>query len=290
AVVNGVLRINSVMQGDVITVIDTNTNALDKVCVVKNFSLNDMNRVGFDNVDFHADHAGVAQNVKTGIKGVIRFALEDGANTAQERERQAAQAQFAAHAPPLAVLDIPSARGVGLFPDDKSHVHFGNPPGIPQAVNQARTDLETEVQNQEQQQQVGYPLDFKRASERGKINRLQSGIRAKQEAAFNAYAAAATIFYIYHTYEIVPGTYYDGGAGRLIVGDPIRNIRANQGQGPTLFKPPNATSASSVWDRVNAVHVDETTYFVDRTRKIRLVSPSLTAYGKALMVGDALHE
>jgi hypothetical protein len=186
------------------------------------------------------------------------------------------------------VLDIPSARGVGLFPDDQAHVHFGNPRGVPQAVMQARDDLDAEIRNQRQQQQLDAPPNVRQGSERDKVTRLQAAVRARLQAALNAYGGAPTVFQVYHTYEIVPRMYYDGGGGALIPGDPIRNIRADQGRAPTLFKPPNATSASSIWNV--ATHVDEVTFFVDRNRRIRLVAPSFIDYGRALMVSDALQE
>jgi len=86
-VVDGLLQIHSVMQGDIIFVVDTTTDCRDRVHVVKDFSLNDMNRRGPQNLALYGDFAALPANLKSAIVNTIKFCLEDGEGTDQEAER-----------------------------------------------------------------------------------------------------------------------------------------------------------------------------------------------------------
>jgi len=164
-VVDDLLQIHSVMQGDIIYVKDTTTDCQDRVHVVKDFSLNDMNRRGPQNLALHGDHAALPANLKNAIVNTIKFCLEDGPNTDQEAERLRNKELYKDHDPPLCVLDIPSARGVGLvakinyigqeYAEDLAHFHFAAAEPVPQAVRDKVKSLDDEIEAQNQALGIG---------------------------------------------------------------------------------------------------------------------------------------
>ena len=126
-----VLRISGIQHGDVIVLTDSATGASEQIAVVKNFSLNDLNRLRAHGHDLAmAPPLGDLGGLATTIVDAVEFLLSDGPDTEQDRQRisligtttQPIPASSEPKAEP-ATLDVPSARGIGTFPDDSSHLH-----------------------------------------------------------------------------------------------------------------------------------------------------------------------
>jgi len=304
-VVDDLLQIHSVMQGDIIYVKDTTTDCQDRVHVVKDFSLNDMNRRGPDNLALHGDHAALPANFKNAVVNTIKFCLEDGPNTAQEVERLRNKDLYKDNVPPfdppLCVLDIPSARGVGTVArvpklweasssDDMSHLHMASSAALPASITNAITALENALLAQKKSLGIDSSTAYTGVSDREKYRTCNKAVMATLHTLItNATNDATDPFHVYHTYEYVfPGKYLRGQAGdKMKTGDPLRNVRTAVGGNTTLFKPPNVDNASSWLDMFGTFYINDVGFFVDRNGKVRLTPLSNTAI-MALMVEDAL--
>ena len=302
-VVDDLLQIHSVMQGDIIYVKDTTTDCQDRVHVVKDFSLNDMNRRGPQNLALHGDFAGLPANLKSAIVNTIKFCLEDGEGTDQEAERIRNKELYEDHDPPLCVLDIPSARGVGVVADifyvgeasswkDMFHLHMASSAALLASIRDARTALESAVEAQEQALGIDSGTGYETASDREKYRTCNQEVMAEFHTLVTKATNDATYpFHVYHTYELVgieKYKYLRGQEGDTMkFGDPLRNIRKDVSGDTTLFKPPDVDNASSWTDMPNAFDIKQVEFFVDRNGKIRL-TPLLSTAKMALMVEDAL--
>jgi len=298
-VVDGLLQIHSVMQGDIIYVKDTTTDCQDRVHVVKDFSLNDMNRRGPQNLALHGDYAALPANLKNAIVNTIKFCLEDGEGTDQEDERLYNKELYKDHDPPLCVMDIPSARGVGVVAttpkiwmfvsDDMSHLHMASSAELPASITDALTALESALDAQEQALGIDYGTGYETASDREKYRICNQEVMAQFHALVTKATNDATYpFHVYHTYELVLPKYYRGQADDTMrPGDPLRNIRKLISGDARLFKPPNVEDASSWTQMPNTYEIRVILFFVDRNGKVRL-TPLPPVATMALMVEDAL--
>ena len=201
------------------------------------------------------------------VVSTIRFALADGPNTAQEAQRGSLIGSVPQPFPPTgqpradpATLDIPSARGVGVFPDDCSHTHLCGPVGmIPTEVTSLVSTHMGEVAAA--MALLPQPSDVPHHSDRtfrdavGAHHEAMSTDLAAVVAQCSAITGATTAW---HTYEddAAARPAYIAAGNRLWLwpGDPIRNIRTDHGGEPTLFAvqaledsapPPDSTSKAS---------------------------------------------
>jgi len=293
-VVDGLLQIHSVMQGDIIFVVDTTTDCRDRVHVVKDFSLNDMNRRGPQNLALHGDFAALPANLKSAIVNTIKFCLEDGEGTDQEAERLRNKELYEDHDPPLCVLDIPSARGVGVVsvlpsifsvaPEDMAHLHMASSAALPASITNARTALANAIQAQKESLGIDVFTGYEKASDREKYRKCNEAVMAEFHTLItNATNDATNPFHVYHTYELCFGKYYRGQEGDTMSNhDPLRNIRTAVGGNTTLFY------FDGSWiDMPDTFNIQESGFFVDRNGKVRLV-PFASIPTMALMIEDAL--
>lgn len=129
-----VLSLSGVQHGDVVVFTDTVSATVGLLPIVKNFSRHDLLRLRSAGYDLGLPEPFTAAAPWPGtIVATASFVLADGPDTEQEAERATLAAALAGRFPDavddprradLATLDIPSARGIGLFPDDASHLHL----------------------------------------------------------------------------------------------------------------------------------------------------------------------
>jgi hypothetical protein len=262
-------------------------------------------RRGPQNLALHGDHAALPANLKNAIVNTIQFCLEDGPNTDQEAERLHNKDLYKDLEPPLCVLDIPSARGVGMVADmekiwmsadygtcaDMMHLHMASSAALPDSITDARTALQNAIDAQEKSLGIEYPKTcYEKASDREKYRKCNKAVMAQFHTLItNATNDATNPFHVYHTYELAcPGKYLRGQEeDTMKFGDPLRNVRKKAGANTTLFKPPNVDNASSWMEMPNTFSIDQVQFFVDRNGKVRL-TPLLDVPTMALMVEDAL--
>jgi hypothetical protein len=297
------LRVAGVQHGDVLVFTETVSGASAEVAVVKNFSRNDLERLHAAGFQLTAPEPfGDLGGLTSAVTGAIGFILADGPGTAQDDQRRALAAALAGTAPQAgdppradpATLDIPSARGVGLFPDDASHLHL-RVPSIP-AELQTRTDeyrtIATESLGGVQPPgSLPYHADAQYRSQLTAHHGYWHGDLAGVLEQF-AQAAGATV--IWYTYEIdqdlSPQYLLAGNLLRLWPGDPIRHIRTDLGRAPTLVQVPDLTGTEISDGPSELAQVD---MFVNRRAEVVLyVDPDYRtlglSYGEVLQVADAL--
>jgi hypothetical protein len=131
---DGVLIISGVQQGDKIFVEATAFKKMDRVAIVKNFTWNDLERLG-GKISMHPDFDGLPAALKDDILDTIKFVLDPKKDSSQEKQRKKLAADLLKPYedgtltikkpdPAPASQDIPSALGVGQFPQDFDHGHF----------------------------------------------------------------------------------------------------------------------------------------------------------------------
>ena len=122
------LTVSGVQQGDVLILEQPNSRQRDRVAVVKNFTWNDLGRMGikrdkdFGKLQFAPPFDGLDVNFKVNIQSTIVYCLNQNEGRKQQKDRQTYMLDHPEHAE-LAGYDIPSARGVGFFPEDMFHFH-----------------------------------------------------------------------------------------------------------------------------------------------------------------------
>jgi hypothetical protein len=223
---SNILTISSVQQGDRIIIEHPDSGCRDEIAVVKNFSWNDLQRLGVGNLEMHSDFSGLHADIKAAIIDTIEFCLDP--RDSRDQKFQLSNGSFpdsglstitytnfhASHTN-LLQLDIPSSRSVGSYPWDYDHWHMGIEVSTlsPDIVNK-QTLLETAS---------GEDADT--------LGEYQSNTAGYLVTLLNASVAHTDVsFALSHTYEggeAIDPKYQNpgGGADALRPGDPIRNIR-----------------------------------------------------------------
>ena len=250
------------------------------------------------NLALHGDHAALPANLKNAIVNTIKFCLEDGPNTDQEAERVRNKELYEDHEPPfdppLCVLDIPSAHGVGVVSDepkiwmyaseDMAHLHMMSSAELQASITDALTALESVLDAQEQALGIDYGTGYETASDREKYRICNKAVMAEFHTLITKATNDATNpFHVYHTYETVcSGKYLRGQENDIMdVDDPLRSVRTELGGNTSLFYDGGQFPMPGTFE------IRELGFFVDRNGKVRLV-PFTMAPTMALMVEDAL--
>lgn len=230
----GVLTISGVQQGDKIILEEPNSGCRDQTAVVKNFTWNDVQRVGLQNFRVVSTYDSLSQTTRNALKDLAVFCLDNRATRDQKNQlnqdwypdtgqsTHPGYADFQQQHPNLANHDIPSARSIGAYPDDFEHFHLGL------EVASLPADLQTK-KNQLLQAVEG---SLQSAAE------FQENTAAKLIELMNATTDLTDLsFLLAHTYE--------GGEAQTVEyefngvqathhpGDPTRNIRINLTTGAT---------------------------------------------------------
>jgi hypothetical protein len=291
----GVVTIASIQQGDAVIVQENRSKGRDQVAVVKNFTWNDLTRRK-TKLTVAADFSTLPDKLKNNVIETIKFVLNPGATSEQAKQREALKKAFEKSHPSdkLATLAIPSALGVGVYPDDSSHFHF--------AVAARSSALSAEVEafdKKEESAKTKFKIDDAKGVEdpadRKKFLDHYKAMLKTLVAMLTKAAAGTGPFTIYHTYEFVNVPYVDpAGVSRLKFGDPIRNIKTPLDTNkPQLFAPPDIGNASSWMSMPDTANVAQIGFFVNKKGEIVLYSSvgliSGTS-GESLPVSDALGE
>ena len=223
---SNILTISSVQQGDRIIIEHPYSGCRDEIAVVKNFSWNDLQRLGVGNLEMHPDYSGLHVDVKAAIIDTIVFCLDPrpGRNQKLQMSNDSfpdsglssiTYTNFHAAHTNLLQLDIPSSRSVGSYPWDYDHWHMGiEVATLSTGIVSKQAALETAV-----------------SEDADTLGEHQSNTSGYLVTLLNASVAQTNVsFALSHTYEggeAKNPEYQDtgGGADTLKPGDPIRNIR-----------------------------------------------------------------
>jgi hypothetical protein len=289
---SGVITVSGVQQGDRI-IVEEEAGCRDEVAVVKNFSWNDLQRLGVGNLRMHPDFDSLLPEITTAIIETVVFCL----NTSPSRSQKLQLAWDVFHDsgvwtnlyhdfhnghPNMLTQDIPSSRSIGGFPWDCDHFHLA---------------LET------------YCLP---ASIAGQADLLRNAGDAVSGESFQATQAATcqclvTLlnstcsnsndpFLLFHTYERPSAfhpTYMSPSAtAHLLPGDPSRNVRRSflNAQTPVLTYPGSEDNANE-WRKsagASPEEVWEIPFFVTKKGEIALVSTQGLMMAFVGMISDAL--
>jgi hypothetical protein len=297
-----VLQISGIQHGDVLVFTDTASETTADVAVVKNFSRNDLSRLN------NAGYAlGLAPpfndpgSLSETLIDTIAFVLADGPGTSQELQRSSLAGTVTGPFPstdtPRAdpgTLDIPSARGIGMVPDDSSHFHPCAPALTAQLANLV-TALKTGAATAANG--IPIPANPVHATEsyRVDVTAHHSAMHDPLDRLIDDFAETSGATTIWHTYEAPPATLgpylLPGNTLQLWPGDPIRNIRTDRDRAPRLFPVSALDEASAGFAEQSLETLDlQVGLFVNRRAEIVLyLEPSrLTDYGATLQVADAL--
>lgn len=286
---SNILTISSVQQGDRVIFEHSSTGARDEIAVVKNFTWNDLQRLGVGNLEMHPDFSGLHAGIKAAIIDTIVFCLDPRPGRDQKLQMtndifpdsglsSITYTNFHAAHTNLLQLDIPSCRSIGRFPWDYDHWHLG---------------LETET--------LSAVITNKKSVLVGAVEScfwepfpvFQSNTVSKLVELINTTHADTNIsFTLSHTYEVNEGSaavYVDpDGVDTLNPGDPIRSIRwgFSTNSYPRLSYPGQDDTADWVHGD-SPVDVYYVTMFVNRNGKVIISAYSSPAGGQ---VSDALWE
>jgi len=282
------LTISSVQQGDRIIIEHPETGCRDEIAIVKNFSWNDLQRLGVGNLEMHPDFSGLHADVKAAIIDTVVFCLDPRENRDQKLQLSndifpdsglstITYTNFHAAHTNLLQLDIPSSRSIGGYPWDYDHWHLGlEVETLPAVI----TNKQAILANAESLPWVSFPV-------------FQSNTVAKLVDLVNTTHADTNItFLLSHTYEATEGSaavYVDpAGVMTLKPGDPIRNIRRQftTNDLPSLSYPGQDDTANWVHGAL-PVEVYYILMFVSRNGEIVITVDSTTASGQ---VSDALRD
>jgi hypothetical protein len=301
--------LSGVQHGDVLVLEEPTSGARAEVAVVKNFSLADLERLhgaGWD-LSVAAPFAG-ASGLAGALLETVAFILADGDATAQEQQRQNLEASLAgtypagAGTPPRAypgTLDVPSARGVGILPDDASHLHLALPQMAPRPdIVSLQGTFETNAAAAAQGS--SFPSADRRAHNpayRSAVEAHDGAMRPELTTLLAAFEPATGTTTIWHTYELGQATtpVYLGStdALRLWPGDPVRNVRTDYGGDPMLFAVGDREHALAGFDEQGLTGMLQLGVFIDRRAEVTLyIVPGsgdiVDDYADALQVADAL--
>ncbi len=303
------LMLSGVQHGDVLIFEEVALGARTEIAVVKNLSLADLNRLheaGYD-VGVAAPFAS-ATALAQAMRDTVAFILADGDGTAQDLQRRSLQASLAGVYTPApvsppkaypATLDVPSAKGVGIFPDDASHLHLLLPNRDP------RPDLTGLCATYEADSVAAAESAHFAPGDAGVDNPLlrvavvahAAAMRDQLGALLGAFEGATGATTIWHTYETAQATtewYVDPAATqRLWPCDPVRNIRTDYAGAPTLFAVSDMNDALVGFADQGLDNELQVGVYVDRRAELQLyVVPEGVdisgAYEEALQVADAL--
>jgi len=282
------LKISAVQQGDKIIIEDSLSGSYDCLAVVKNFSWNDLQRLGSSNFAMSSEFAGLPAQIKVNILNTIKFCLDPRDMSAQATQREVLE--IALSGTGLCTLNVPSSRGVGFFPDDMGHFHLAASAILPDGVSTALNDLETESANQENALGIDYGTGCEEESDRAKFVAHDVAVTDELKALLTQGCGTANPFMVYHTYELVNQTSYIGGL--MKPGDPIRNIKTAFESVPQLFAPPDPDNAGSWRTMPNTYDIVEISFMVNKNGKVVLFYSAgfWSTHGKSLLIRDALSE
>jgi len=288
---SNILTISSVQQGDRIIIEHPETGCRDEIAVVKNFSWNDLQRLGVGNLEMHPDFAALTNVVGNAIIDSIIFCLDPRDSREQKTQftndcfhdaglSYSNYCGFHTTYPNLLQLDIPSARSIGLYPDDYEHWHMGlEVDALPPDIYTLKTNLS----------EVGMLSES--------YYELQSNAVPMLVDLLNRTVEHTNIsFMLSHTYESGEGAfavYVDpAGSDTLDSRDPVRSIRCdlNGSSSPQLV-----FGGATVYDTYPWLHqsdsapqeVWQVSFFVDKNGKVVLVGRESTLSAVNGMISDA---
>ena len=236
-----VLRISGIQHGDVIVLTDSATSASEQIAVVKNFSLNDLNRLRAHGYDIAiAPPFGDLGGLAATVVDTVEFLLSDGPDTEQDRQRTGLIGTTTQPIPPSsepkaapATLDVPSARGIGTYPYDAAHLHVCLPqshpddPSLTARVASLEARAAASVNSIDVPDQLPYSAD---PGFRDAIVASGSGLESDLAQILTEVGAVTGSATVWHTYEAGPAArppyQLAGGAESLWPGDPVRNVGA----------------------------------------------------------------
>ena len=294
ALSSGILTISGVHQGDRIIVEDTETGSRDEIAVVKNFTWNDLQRIG-GSLTMHPDFNGLHTAIKEAIIETVLFCLDASPTRAQHAQLSndtfpdsglysVVHTNFHATHPDLLKLDIPSARSIGYSPHDFVHFHLGlELATAPAAIENKRVSL----------------LNVRNSTYDNGFQAFQAATVALLVDLMNStydYPLAIP-FLVFHSYEdtVTFTTDYlsPGVTSYLRPGDPIRNVRWPfiADASPLLTYPGQEHDASFVNGTTDPpVSLYQIDFFVNRRGEVVLVAADGHMGSADGMVSDALQE
>jgi hypothetical protein len=284
------LKISAIQQGDKIIVEEPSSGCRDQLAVVKNFSWNDLQRLGPANLAMSDDFAGIPAQLKANILDAIKFCLDPQDTSAQATQREALETALAGTG--LCTLNVPSARGVGPFPDDMGHFHLAASAAVPGGVTTAVNDLETESDTQTTTLGIDFATSYQDKADRTKFAGHDTAVLNKLKDALTQGSGTTDPFLIYHTYEIVNHDPYIDVGALMKPGDPIRNIKTAFGADAQLFAPPDPNNASSWLTMPNTFNIVPVNFVVNKNGKVVVLYSAgfFGAHDKSLLIRDALNE
>jgi hypothetical protein len=282
-----ILTISSVQQGDKIIIEDPASGARDEVFVVKNFSWNDLQRLGTQNLSMASEFDGLSNTIKEAIISTAIFCLDPSSNRLQRQQWTndcfPDSGLTSINYTNLLQLDIPSARSIGLHPDDYEHWHMG----------MEVATLPADITNKQAELNIAVGLG-------GTFPEFQSNTVCKLVDLLNTtYSKMNTSFVLLHTYEGGEAqtiNYQDSASTKVLkCGDTVRNIRypCSLTNVSLLSYPSDDDNAFMVWERdeiCGPKDVRQVSIFVNRCGRIVLIAiqdNTGTFYG---MVSDAVWE
>jgi len=306
-----VLQISGVQHGDVLVLADSASGTTAELAIVKNFTGHDLNRLlsaGFA-LGVAAPFGDPGALAETLID-TITFALADGPGTPQEVQRTDWSGVVTGPFPPTdtpraapAALDIPSARGIGILPDDASYLYLCGPAGgLTNQLETRAADLTASASTA--LDSIAIPEDLPVHADES----FRGAIAAHHEATGNEladliddFAGTAGATTMWHTYGMgeatLPNYLLAGNDLQLWPGDPLRNILTDRDRAPALFAVNDLADASSGIEEQALEALLRVNVFVDRRAELVLyVEPVVDggeftndpAYGATLQVADAL--
>jgi len=295
--------ISGVQQGDTIIIEEQSEHRRDKAAIVKNFTWNDLQRLQAEgkSLTFAPEFNLLSPTLKTNIINTILFSL-DTALPNQQLNNQSWQREVWEQnltGTGLATLNIPSAMGVGIFPDDMSHGHLALSSEVPDEIKNAVKELSnlkgTKAQELKIDALIKVPYDS--PNYRDKYQKLYEALTNALKQMLTVYCGGDKPFVVYHTYELPfygvkdedNAKYIDPEGKRILKpGDPIRNIKTGfAATQPQLFVPPKINDASS-WEQMpNTKYVTGISFFVNKEKQI-IILPSYIGLVESLQVIDAL--
>jgi hypothetical protein len=290
-----IIAIDSVVQGDRISIIDQSTGCRDAIAVVKNFSWNDFMRLGTNDLDFSSAYSGLTDEAKLTISKTITFCLDNRNSRSQSAQLQ--QDAFpntgtesmiftnfhAAHTN-LLRLAIPSARSIGWYPWDWTHFHLAlEIASLPSSITTEMDSLRISATN----------------ASWTTLSEFQNRTAMNLVSLINDATGNSHIpFILSHTYEYGEGersTYVDPQTVlSLKSGDPTRNIRTDIATDPSPFLAYKGDEdAGDPW-LTNVVgpplQVWQIEFFIDRHGHIELIGSQDGTSSLSAMISDALRE
>jgi hypothetical protein len=292
---SNIIKVRHMNDGDQLVVaLESQPEVNGSVRVVKNFSWIDKQALGQSGIFFGSELANVPENVKNNFTSTIMFALSQSPNSDQSIARETVELQMASiytNPPPLlAELDVPSTRGIGLFPSDLYHLHITYSNEIPVAVQQAVANFNQAVTDQRNTLNIDQETSYLTKADRDKFWQLYSSTSSDLVALLGTVTNGAAVF-IYHSYEVVEKDYIDPeGQTWMRAGDPIRNLRNELSNNtPLLNYPGDPNNASAVYQYQNLIHTTQLSFLIQKNGNILLFKGD-SEMTKALQLRQAFDE